>query len=329
MSFQQFLDSLPEVNRESILSASSQRWAQDGHAIITQGDASDAVFVIEDGVVSVSLEAPDEKISRPLTYLGRGDIFGELGVIIRVDRTATVTAVCDVYYRVFKASVFWDMMLNTPGFAAFIASRLASCVAHTTSNLAYNSLCTDLSGKLPQFDMISVFYTVAGSGSTGELKVLNDQKDTIGTFFFEQGRLRHAHFKHLRGVEACRQLFIEYEIAGAFSYKRVEKPSNPADELYPIDSDVEDIVFEGALLRDSFELLPDVFKQLQGTLTVMNFDPAKGSSDSLEARERIAQICSSGPLAAREVWSRSAVSLVGFGKACVEMQNHGQLDHTL
>ncbi|MEM6884433.1 MAG: hypothetical protein AAF571_05325, partial [Verrucomicrobiota bacterium] len=155
---------------------------------------------------------------------------------------------------------------------------------------------------------------------------LNDKRDSIGNFFFVEGKLLFGQFQHLRGVEACRQLFIEHQLEGGFSYKRAEKPTNPADELYVINEDIEDIVFEGALLRDGFQLLPDVFKHLRGILQVKDFDPQKGSPDTLETRERIAQICENGPLATRDVWSRSAVALVGFGKACVEMQNHGQLE---
>lgn len=320
---------LPETYQQQIERLSTQRWADAGKLIIEQDSDSDAVFIIEQGVAVVSIETPDAKVAPPLTYLGRGDILGELGVMNGTLRTATVRASSDVYYRMFEADVFLDMLVNMPGFAAFIAGRLAKRVSHTTANIAYNSICTDLSGKLPQFDMISVFYTVAGSGSSGELKVVNNERDTIGTFFFLNGTLINARYLHLQGIEACRQLFIEHWLEGAFSYKRGEQPSDPVDEKYQLSIQVEDIVFEGALLRDGLEMLPESLQKLQGTIQLTDFDPEKGLAETLEVRQRIAEIAGKKPVDLQDVWSRSGVSLVEFGKACLEMQKLGQLEHQL
>lgn len=325
--FQDFLKTLPPTYQQQIERLSAQRWADAGKLIIEQDSDSDAVFIIEQGVAEVSIDTPDIKVAPPLTYLGRGDIVGELGVMNGTLRTATVRASSDVYYRVFEAEVFLDMLVNMPGFAAFIAGRLAKRVSHTTANIAYNSICSDLSGKLPQFDMISVFYTVAGSGSTGELKVVNNERDTIGTFFFLNGTLINARYLHLQGIEACRQLFIEHWLEGAFSYRRGEVPSEPVDEEYRVSIQVEDIVFEGALLRDGLDLLPDSVQKLKGSIHVTNFEPELGAPDSLIVRERIAEIATKAPVKLQDVWSRSGVSLVEFGKACLEMQKLGQLEH--
>ncbi len=323
--FQGFLNSLPDVYQTQINEKSTQRWADAGKVIIQQDSESDAVFVIEEGVVEVAIETPDTKVAPPLTYLGRGDIIGELGVMNGSPRTASVRSSSDVYYRVFAADDFMDMMVNIPGFAAFIAGRLAKRLSHTTTNIAYNSICTDLSGKLPQFDMISVFYTVGGSGSTGELKVVNSSRDTIGTFFFLNGTLVNARYLHLQGIDACRQLFIEHWLEGAFSYRRGNEASEPVDAGYELSIQVEDIVFEGALLRDGFEMLPSSLQKLTGTLQVTEFQPESGNADTQELRGRIAEICTNRPVSARDVWSRSGVSLVEFGKACLEMEKLGQL----
>jgi len=325
--FHGFMATLPATYQDQMERLSTQRWADAGKVLIEQDADSDGVFIIEQGVAEVLIETPDVKVPPPLTYLGRGDIVGELGVMNGTLRTATVRASCDVYYRMFEAEVFLDMMVNIPGFAAFIAGRLAKRVSHTTANIAYNSICIDLSGKLPQFDMISVFYTVAGSGSSGELKVVNSERDTIGTFFFLNGTLNNARYLHLQGIEACRQLFIEHWLEGAFSFKRGVEPSEPVDEEYQISIQVQDIVFEGALLRDGLEMLPESLQKLQGMIRVTEFDPETGLGGSLEIRERINEIAGKDPVNIQDAWSRCGVSLVEFGKACLEMQKLGQLEH--
>lgn len=325
--FHEFMGSLTKTQQEQIERLSTQCWAETGKVLIEQDSDSDAVFVIEQGVAEVAVELADSKISPPLVYLGRGDIIGELGVMNHCLRTATVRAASDVYYRRFDAEVFLDMMVNMPGFAAFIAGRLARRVTHTTINIAYNSMSTDLSGKLPQFDMISVFYTVAGSGSTGELKVIDCDRNTLGKFFFEEGTLVDARYRHLRGLEACHQLFIEHTLEGAFTYKRSESPTEPVSEASYLSIQVEDIVFEGALLRDRFDAMPESLKALKGKLKVTTFDPDAGQEDTLDARQRIADIVSHGQVSLRDVWSRSALSQVTFAKACLEMQELGQILH--
>jgi CRP-like cAMP-binding protein len=325
--FQHFLKALSEADQHFINQRSQQRWCDAGKLLIQQDTESDAVFIIEEGVVEVSIETPDSKVSPPLTYLGRGDIIGELGVMNGDVRTANVKASSDVYYRVLEADVFRDLMEIIPGFAAFIAGRLAKRLSLTTTNIAYNSICMDLSGKLPNFDLISVFYTVAGSASTGELKVVDAAKERVGSFFFKTGKLLHARYLHLQGLEACRQLFTEFWLEGAFSFRRGEVPSHPVEPGYELDLPVEDLVFEGAVLRDGFSLLPEELQRLSGMMQVSNFDGTLGMPETLSIRERIAAMCSNQQLPLKEVWTRSGVSQVDFGKACVELQKHQQMEY--
>ncbi len=54
-----------------------------------QGDRSDSVYVLIDGMVQV------REGDRVLAYLKDGDVVGELGTLDRTPRTATVTAIVD------------------------------------------------------------------------------------------------------------------------------------------------------------------------------------------------------------------------------------------
>ncbi len=74
---------------------------QPGEVIIRQGDPADNFYVIVEGEVEVTQTpdvptegvTPDDGKARVLRRLGRGQFFGEIGLLSRVPRTATVTAV--------------------------------------------------------------------------------------------------------------------------------------------------------------------------------------------------------------------------------------------
>ena len=60
-----------------------------GTVIVREGDPSDRFYVIARGRVEVT------QGGRQLRFEGRGDFFGEIGLLREVPRTATVTAVED------------------------------------------------------------------------------------------------------------------------------------------------------------------------------------------------------------------------------------------
>jgi CRP-like cAMP-binding protein len=65
--------------------------------VIREGDEPDDLFAIESGSVEVTKEGVEE----PLATLGGGDYFGEIGLLHKRPRTATVTALTDaVLYRI-------------------------------------------------------------------------------------------------------------------------------------------------------------------------------------------------------------------------------------
>ena len=65
-----------------------------GKTIITQGDEAFRAYYIEDGHVEVSIM--EEGVELKVSELGPGDIFGEMALIEKGPRTATVRALDDV-----------------------------------------------------------------------------------------------------------------------------------------------------------------------------------------------------------------------------------------
>ncbi|MCV0402332.1 MAG: MFS transporter [Chloroflexi bacterium] len=86
-----------------------------GQVIIRQGDAADRFYLIGEGSVSVS-QAPDGTGDDVhLRDLGPGDVFGEIGLLRRSPRTATVTAATDGQLLALEAGVFRELVGAGPG----------------------------------------------------------------------------------------------------------------------------------------------------------------------------------------------------------------------
>ena len=65
-----------------------------GEAVVEQGDPATHFYVVKAGEVEVSQESPDGAV-RPIRRHGPGETFGEVGILRRTPRTATIRAVTD------------------------------------------------------------------------------------------------------------------------------------------------------------------------------------------------------------------------------------------
>jgi len=79
------------------------RWAtyNAGETIVREGDPSDELYIIQKGMVEVIVpygaiaDIPGPPELTPVVQLGEGQIFGEIGLIDRGARSATVRALVD------------------------------------------------------------------------------------------------------------------------------------------------------------------------------------------------------------------------------------------
>jgi MFS family permease len=77
----------PRPVLERLAAASAEEPVPAGTMVVREGDPADALYVLRDGAVEVTAEAP----GRVLATIGPGGWFGELGLLEGVPRTATVT----------------------------------------------------------------------------------------------------------------------------------------------------------------------------------------------------------------------------------------------
>lgn len=80
-----------------------------GKVVVREGDVSDTFYIIERGEVVVTVDG------RELRREEDGDFFGEIGLLLDVPRTASVTAVTDVELLTLSREEFLAAMSGDPG----------------------------------------------------------------------------------------------------------------------------------------------------------------------------------------------------------------------
>jgi len=79
--------------------ATSEEWPE-GKEIVREGGFSNHFYAIEDGTAKVEREGDE------IADLGKGDVFGEQGLLEHSERTATVTSTSDI--RLIKIE-HWEL----------------------------------------------------------------------------------------------------------------------------------------------------------------------------------------------------------------------------
>ena len=96
--------------------------------IMKEGDGGVFMYVVVDGVVSISVK--DHVVGR----IAAGGIFGEMALIDQSPRTATATAETDCELLSINRNVFLNMVKTNPGFAVALLKGLADRLRLMTSH---------------------------------------------------------------------------------------------------------------------------------------------------------------------------------------------------
>ena len=103
-----------------------------GEVVIRQGEQADSFYVIIDGQMSVTASRGGQAVAAP--DMSAGDYFGEIGLIERIPRTATVTVTSDArVLRVDGAALLEALTAGKP--SAAIIDGAAVRLGRTHSSL--------------------------------------------------------------------------------------------------------------------------------------------------------------------------------------------------
>jgi MFS family permease len=109
---------LPVARLESAARALVPVSVAAGQAVVREGEAADRFYVIDTGTFRVSQARDGEEVT--LRDLGPGEVFGEIGLLRGVPRTATVTAASAGMLYALDAAPFGELVGSGPG----LGSRL-------------------------------------------------------------------------------------------------------------------------------------------------------------------------------------------------------------
>jgi len=92
----ELFDGITPYELEAVSKICHERSYQAGDAIIVQGDPGDELYVICDGFVEVlRSETPSDPSPRTIVNLGEGQIVGEMALVDRGPRSATVRSISE------------------------------------------------------------------------------------------------------------------------------------------------------------------------------------------------------------------------------------------
>jgi len=81
---------LTDAQLQRLLDISQEMVCHDGEVIVAQGAAGDTLYLISEGQVEVRLRPAPDTPERTEVFLGRGQTFGEMALVDRGARSATV-----------------------------------------------------------------------------------------------------------------------------------------------------------------------------------------------------------------------------------------------
>ena len=145
-----------EESKLKLIAFASQRLCyMPGEVVIREGDHTDSIYVILAGEAEVVIETENGPFT--IASIGRHGIFGEIGVLCEVPRTASVLATSELEVLRIEKSFFLQMLQDFPAVArvvlAVLGQRLAralrfiSKVPKEEAETIMQSLDIDLGGS--------------------------------------------------------------------------------------------------------------------------------------------------------------------------------------
>jgi CRP-like cAMP-binding protein len=104
-----------------------------GQRFFSQGDASDAAYLILDGSANVLLDTPGGEIK--VAELGSNALVGEMGILSESSRSATIVAAEPTTALRIDKRVFLELLAQFPQIALAVMRELADRLERTNAQL--------------------------------------------------------------------------------------------------------------------------------------------------------------------------------------------------
>ena len=323
--FFSFITSLRPIELKAIGELSQTLHLEDAVTVYHGGEDSDAIYIINRGTLEVVHESSGYASNTPVSYLSRGDMFGETETLSGVPRKNTIRTCEQVSIQCFKKKDFPELIRRVPAFFYYMSQQIASQMTKITDLAFVQSNCLELSGNLANFDMVTIYQTILNSAQTGELSIVDEAKETIATFFFEDGQTKHGRYYHLTGEEAFWQLFLHEKLSGTFSFSIAERGKSGMVDEMPIRRNPTDLLITALQYRDEFkgmlDEVPNPLRHLRREK--LNLDWPDEHADLRPVAEAIWQTCYSAVMSLEELCQRLPYCEMKFFKTILVLLETG------
>jgi CRP/FNR family cyclic AMP-dependent transcriptional regulator len=302
-----YCTTLKLLELKAIGELSRVRHLGEGETIYSTGDPGDALFIINRGVVEVIQPSAQKS---PATYLSRGDVLGDVETLSGLPRKHVARACEPVSVQCFPVRHFPELIKRVPSFFHFLSGQLALRLAQARDLAMTQSHCLELSGNLSNFDLITIYQTIANSSQTGQLRISNPGGELVSAFFFEQGQPRCGQFEHLTGEEAFWQLFVNEQLTGTFTFSTTELPEKDWIQSDRITKNASEMLINALQGRDEFAELKQKFAESAATLERNKANlswPADAPPDSLTVAEQVWNFAEKGPVTVDQIFKHCSV----------------------
>ncbi|XP_035211559.1 cAMP-dependent protein kinase type II regulatory subunit-like [Stegodyphus dumicola] len=100
------LKPLTEYEKMQLCDSLSPISFKSGEVVFNEGDDADGMYFIEEGVISVSKASPKGKSPSEVAELSKGEYFGEMALVKKIPRSATITVVEDAKLAFLDVGAF-------------------------------------------------------------------------------------------------------------------------------------------------------------------------------------------------------------------------------
>ena len=105
-----------------------------GQRFFSQGDASDAAYVILEGAAEIHLDTPNGPLK--VAEIGGGALVGEMGILSDNPRSATVQALGETAALRIDKRIFLELLTQFPQMAIAVMRELSRRLERTNAQLA-------------------------------------------------------------------------------------------------------------------------------------------------------------------------------------------------
>jgi len=148
-----------------------------GTTILNEGEVGDSLFAIVDGRVKVFI-GDDEGREITLKLLGSGDFFGEMSLIDKQPRSASVSAMESTSLKVLSYQAFHDCLQSTPAIGINVMTALAKRLRDADRKIS-NLALMDVYGRVAS-TLLELAITTDGKLVVGEKLSQQDIANMVG-----------------------------------------------------------------------------------------------------------------------------------------------------